>query len=65
MDDFGALVVAELCEAIADFIDKAPQQASMTARRMGQRLREQLDTYQTRRHDAELERAKRGGSGSY
>ncbi len=60
MNDFGALVVAELCEAIADFVDKAPAQAAATARRMGTRLREQLDTYQARRHEAQLEASKRG-----
>lgn len=42
MNQFGPLVVAELCEAIADFVDVSPQRASACARRLGVALRLRL-----------------------
>jgi hypothetical protein len=42
MNQFGALFVAELCEAIADFVDSSPERASACARKLGVALRARL-----------------------
>jgi hypothetical protein len=39
MHDFGAVVVADLCDAIADFVDTAPGAAAKVARKLGSTLR--------------------------
>jgi hypothetical protein len=39
MQDFGAVVVGELCDAIADFVDADPKAAAKVARKLGSTLR--------------------------
>lgn len=62
MNPIGVLVVAELCEAIADFVDAAPKLAAQTARKMGATLRGMLEKRQADGFKLDEIRAKRGKS---
>jgi hypothetical protein len=63
MNQFGALMVAELCEAIADFVDASPDRAAACARKLGTALRHRLevgDTCNGRELDIRAANAKHG-----
>lgn len=60
MNEAGFLMVAELCEAIAEYAEAAPKAAIKTARRMAQQLRATVDRAAERGFQLDELRAKRG-----